>query len=166
MWRGHMGKNILKTKINVGDGSRSQRSGTANDYGVINCKMRLTGAHENSPPDCCPSLSQYSFIVALLFLSFFSIIFVFLGFHSYSVLYKQYRTWNSTFRVCPPRLHSHQFWLTNSALVASPFVYHTTSEIAISTTVIHIAILLKDGQLYVIGISRGVRRGQTSASRS
>jgi hypothetical protein len=67
---------------------------------VMNCQMCLMGSPRNFPPPfdldlfilCC---SHIPFLLL-------NIIFVFLRFHSRSVLYNQYYTWNSPFRVRSP----------------------------------------------------------------
>lgn len=96
------------------------------DYGGDELPNVFDGQRTKFPPRLT---STYSFFVALIPFLLLNIIFVFLRLHSHSVLYNQHYTWNSPFRVRSPRPHSHQFRLTNSAFVASPFVYpHLSSH--------------------------------------
>jgi hypothetical protein len=98
----------------------------ARDYGGDELPNVFDGHHTKLPP-VWPCPIHY----LLLSHSFPSsrIIFVFLRFPSHSVLYNQYYTWNSPFRVRSPRPHPHQFRLTSPAFVASPFVYpHLSSH--------------------------------------
>ena len=79
----------------------------------------LPNVFDGAPHEISPFILPYSLILFLLLI----IIFIFLRFRSHSVLHDRHYTWNSRFRVRSPRSHSHQFRLTNFAIVASPFVY-------------------------------------------
>jgi hypothetical protein len=137
---------------------------------VMNCQICLMGSAPNSLPPF--DLDLFIHCCSLIPFLLFNIIFVFLRFHSHSVLYDQYYTWNSpTFRVRSPRPHSHQFRLTNSAFYSHSFCLSTSLlTLPVKSPYLTRSFISqfykKDGQLYVSGICRGVRRGQASASRS
>lgn len=110
---------------------------------VMDCQMCLMGTTRNFPPPF--DLVLFILCCSLIPFLLLNIVFVFLRFHSHSVLYNQYYTWNSPFRVRSPQppfpsIQAYQPPLLKPLLLSIHISSHTTSEIALSNTVTHIAI--------------------------
>ena len=105
--------------------------GTAQMMITVHGGDEMPNVIDGQPTKIPPRLdlhSHYSFFPALLFPSSYIII-VFLRFHSHPVLYNNIIPGIRRSECALPDPLSHQFRFTNSAFIASPFVYpHLSSH--------------------------------------